>query len=119
MRTVRLKHVLAIAALAVVSLVVSVLVVSTDNLEPKERAAMLSTCNRIDGNDRALCHQVVDDANVNANTKRSCLHAMTAMLQGSTWARVRDTPAALTCRSGLGRAGYPVQDVVRRLTGGK
>jgi hypothetical protein len=115
----RLLHGLAIAALAAVALAVSVLVVSTDSLEPKERAAMLTTCNRLGGNDRALCRQVVDDLNVGANTKRSCLQAMTAMLQGSTWARVKDLPPTLTCRYGLGRAGYPVQDVVQRLTGAK
>ena len=119
MKRIRPLHVLAVCALAAVALGVSVIVVSTDTLEPKERGAMLTTCNRLAGNDRALCHQVVDDPNVSANTKRSCLHAMTAMLHGSPWARVKDLPPTLTCRYGLGRAGYPVQDVVQRLTGAR
>jgi hypothetical protein len=87
------------------------------SLEPQERASMLSACQRLHGNDRALCRDVVEDRNVIANYKRSCLQAMTLLLQGSTWARVKSLPSTLTCREGLGRAGYPVHDILRRLSG--
>jgi len=87
------------------------------SLAPQERETMLSTCGRLGGNDRALCRQVVDDHHVIANYKRSCLEAMTLLLQGSTWAKVKSLPATLTCREGLAQAGYPVKDIMRKLTG--
>jgi hypothetical protein len=87
-------------------------------LEPGERAAMLNLCLRLHGQDRSLCRQVVDDAQLIANDKRSCLHAMTLLLKGSAWATVKSLPPALTCRAGLTRAGYPVHSILRRLNGG-
>lgn len=88
------------------------------SLEPNERETMLSTCGRLHGNDQALCRNVVDDQRVIANYKRSCLHAMTLLLKGTAWATVQSLPPTLTCREGLGKAGYPVKDIMRRLTGG-
>jgi hypothetical protein len=87
------------------------------SLDPHERDTMLSTCGRLDGNDRALCRSVVDDHHVIANYKRSCLQAMTLLMQGSAWAKVKSLPATLTCREGLARAGYPVKEIMRKLTG--
>ena len=87
------------------------------SLDPQERETMLSTCGRLGGNDRALCRSVVDDHHVIANYKRSCLEAMTLLMQGSAWAKVRSLPATLTCREGLARAGYPVKDILHKLTG--
>ena len=87
------------------------------SLEPQEHASMLNACQHLRGSDRALCRDVVEDRNVIANYKRSCLQAMTLLMQGSTWARVRSLPPTLTCREGLGRAGYPVHDILRRLSG--
>jgi hypothetical protein len=78
---------------------------------------MLTTCQRLRGNDQTLCRNVVDDARVIANDKRSCLEAMTLLLKGTTWARVRSLPPTITCRYGLLKAGYPVKDIMRRLTG--
>ena len=37
------------------------------SLEPNERENMLTTCNRLPGNDRSLCKNVVDDQKVIAN----------------------------------------------------
>lgn len=109
-----------VCALAVLSLFAArpAFSYSLVSLEPNERVAMLTTCQRLPGNDQALCRNVVDDKNVIANYKRSCLHAMTLLLKGTAWAAVRSMPATLTCRDGLGRAGYPVKDIMRRLTGG-
>ena len=87
-------------------------------LEPREREAMLSTCMHLHGKDRQLCRQVVDDSHVIANDKRSCLEAMTLLLQGSTCAAVKSLPPTLTCRAGLGRAGYPVRSILQRLNDG-
>lgn len=87
------------------------------SLEPNERAHMLTTCGRLPGNDQTLCRNVVDDHRVIANYKRSCLHAMTLLLKGTAWDAVKSLPATLTCREGLGKAGYPVKDIMRRLTG--
>lgn len=85
-------------------------------LQPKERAAMLTTCGRLHrGKDRDLCRRVVDDPGVIANVKRGCLWAMTALLQGSTWAKVQSLPATYACTTGLRRAGYPVNVILRRL----
>ena len=53
------------------------------SLEPNERENMLTTCNRLPGNDRSLCRNVVDDHKVVANYKRGCLEAMTALLKGT------------------------------------
>lgn len=91
--------------------------VSLVSLEPHERANMLTTCQRLRGNDQALCRDVVDDSRVIANDKRSCLHAMTLLLQGTAWAAIKSLPPSVTCRYGLLRAGYPVKDIMRRLTG--
>lgn len=88
------------------------------SLEPTEREHMLTTCGKLPGNDQTLCRNVVDDVRVIANYKRSCLHAMTLLLKGTAWDAVKSLPATLTCREGLGRAGYPVKDIMRRLTGG-
>lgn len=88
------------------------------SLEPNERAHMLTTCGRLPGNDQTLCRNVVDDHRVIANYKRSCLQAMTLLLKGTAWDAVKSLPATLTCREGLGKAGYPVKDIMRRLTGG-
>lgn len=88
------------------------------HLKPRERVAMLKTCRHLDGQDEALCRRVVDDPRVIANDKRSCLWAMTALLRGSTWAKVRSLPATVTCTAGLRRAGYPVRRILRRLNGG-
>jgi hypothetical protein len=85
------------------------------SLEPGEREAMLSTCGHLRGEDRSLCRDVVDDSNVIANTKRSCLQAMHLLLQGTAWATVRSMPPAMTCREGLARAGYPVNRIMMRL----
>lgn len=87
-------------------------------LEPQERAAMLNACQKLRGEDRALCRQVVDDRRLIANDKRSCLWAMTMLLQGTAWAKVKSLPATLTCRASLARAGYPVRAILRRLDGG-
>lgn len=87
------------------------------SLEPNERETMLTTCQRLRGNDQTLCRNVVDDSRVIANDKRSCLEAMTLLLKGTTWARVRSLPPTVTCRYGLLKAGYPVKDIMRRLTG--
>jgi hypothetical protein len=92
--------------------------VSLLTLEPNERDNMLTTCNRLSGNDRALCRNVVDDHKVIANYKRGCLEAMTLLLKGTAWAVVKSIPPALSCRQGLAQAGYPVGDIMRRLTGG-
>jgi len=91
--------------------------VSLVNLEPDEREAMLSTCGRLSGDDRAMCRDVVDDHRVIANYKRSCLEAMTLLLRGTTWAKVQSLPPTLTCREGLARAGYPVREILRKLAG--
>jgi hypothetical protein len=88
------------------------------SLAPQERDMMLSTCGKLGGNDRTLCRNVVDDHRVIANYKRSCLQAMTLLLQGTTWARVKSLPATLTCREGLAQAGYPVKEILHRLMGG-
>lgn len=88
------------------------------SLAPNEREHMLTTCGRLPGNDQTLCRNVVDDQRVIANYKRSCLHAMTLLLKGTAWDAVKSLPATLTCREGLGKAGYPVKDIMRRLTGG-
>lgn len=87
------------------------------SLEPNERESMLTTCGRLTGNDQTLCRDVVDDVRVIANYKRSCLTAMTLLMKGTTWAAVKSLPATLTCRDGLGKAGYPVKDIMKRLTG--
>ena len=92
--------------------------ISLVNLEPNERENMLTTCNRLPGNDRTLCRNVVDDHKVIANYKRGCLQAMTLLLKGTAWAVVKSMPAAMSCREGLAHAGYPVGDIMRRLTGG-
>ena len=88
------------------------------HLEPRERVAMLRTCRHLNGKNEALCRRVVDDPEVTANDKRSCLWAMLALLRGSTWAKVRSLPATVTCTAGLRRAGYPVRRILRRLNGG-
>ena len=88
------------------------------SLEPNEREHMITTCNRLPGNDRVLCHTVVDDHKVIANYKRGCLEAMTLLLKGTAWSVVKSLPAAASCRQGLAQAGYPVGDIMRRLTGG-
>jgi hypothetical protein len=87
------------------------------SLEPNERATMLTTCQKLRGNDQTLCRDVVDDTRVIANDKRSCLHAMTLLLQGTVWSKVKSLPPTVTCRYGLLKAGYPVKDIMRRLTG--
>ena len=87
------------------------------SLNPHERETMLSTCGHLGGSDRAVCRSVVDDHHVIANYKRSCLEAMTLLMQGTAWARVKSLPATLTCREGLAQAGYPVKDIMHRLTG--
>jgi len=69
---------------------------------------MLATCKQLPGSEQTLCRDV-------ANYKRSCLHAMKSMLQGTNWAVVRSLPDAVTCREGLRRAGYPVNTISQRL----
>ena len=91
--------------------------VSLVSLAPGEREAMLSTCGRLGGDDRALCKNVVDDRKVVANYKRSCLEAMTLLMHGTAWSKVKSLPPTLTCREGLARAGYPVTDILRKLAG--
>ena len=91
--------------------------VSLASLEPGERTAMLNTCNRLSGDDQTMCRSVVDDGKVVVNYKRSCLEAMTLLLHGTAWSRVKSLPPTLTCREGLARAGYPVQQILRRLAG--
>jgi len=86
-------------------------------LQPHERVAMLRTCRHLNGRNEALCRRVVDDPEVTANDKRSCLWAMTALLQGSTWQKVKSLPATITCSGGLRRAGYPVRAILRQLNG--
>lgn len=89
---------------------------SLRQLAAGERAEMLKACRRLHrGKDQALCRRIVDDRALIANTKRSCLWAMTALMQGSTWAKVRSLPATATCTVSLRRAGYPVSAVLRRL----
>jgi hypothetical protein len=85
------------------------------SLDPSEREAMLSTCGRLGGEDQALCRNVVNDHNVVANYKRSCLEAFTLLMRGTAWSRVKSLPPAMTCREGLARAGYPVKDIIRKL----
>jgi hypothetical protein len=86
-------------------------------LQPHERVAMLRTCRQLNGKNEALCRRVVDDPQVTANDKRSCLWAMTALLQGTTWQKVKSLPATVTCSAGLRQAGYPVRAILRRLNG--
>ena len=86
-------------------------------LLPRERVAMLRTCRHLNGKNEALCRRVVDDPEVTANDKRSCLWAMTALLQGTAWQKVKSLPATVTCSAGLRRAGYPVRAILRRLNG--
>ena len=86
---------------------------------PHERETILSTCGHLGGSDRALCRSVVDDHHVIANYKRSCLEAMTLLMQGSAWAKVKSLPATLTCREGLARAGYPVKGILHKLMGAR
>ena len=90
---------------------------SLASLEASERDAMLATCKHLPGQDASLCRDVVNDGNMVANYKRSCLLAMKLMLQSSTWATIRSLPPAVTCREGLQRAGYPVTELSRRLAG--
>jgi hypothetical protein len=78
---------------------------------------MLATCRQLPSADQSMCRAVVGDDGMSANAKRSCLHAMKAMLQGSTWAQVRSMPDAMTCRAGLTRGGYPVSNISQRLSG--
>jgi len=78
-----------------------------------ERSMMMATCGRV-GSEGALCRSVVNDARVSMNTKRSCLEAITLILQGTGWSKVRSLPPTLTCESGLGRAGYPVAELLAR-----
>ena len=86
-------------------------------LEPAEREAMLTTCSRLSGDDRALCQNVVQDDKVIANYKRSCLQAFTLLLRGTTWSKVQSLPPTMTCREGLQRAGYPVREILRKIAG--
>lgn len=89
---------------------------SLRHLKPGERTAMLNACRRLQhGEDRDLCRRIVDDPRLIANDKRSCLWAMTALMQGSAWDKVKSLPATYTCTAGLRRAGYPVSAVLRRL----
>lgn len=89
---------------------------SLRHLEPGERAQMLKACRRLHhGQDRDLCLRVVDDGALIANDKRSCLWAMTALMQGSAWEKVKSLPATAVCTASLRRAGYPVNAVLRRL----
>lgn len=89
---------------------------SVRHLEPGERTDMLTACRRLHhGKDRDLCRRIVDDPQLIANTKRSCLWAMTALMQGTTWAKVKSLPATAVCTVSLRRAGYPVNAVLRRL----
>jgi hypothetical protein len=110
---------IAACALVGLSLVAArpALAFSLISLEPRERAAMLSTCRQLPGNDQRLCRRVVDDSNVIANYKRSCLEAMTLLLSGTAWARVKSLPPTLSCRHGLAQAGYPVREILGRLAG--
>ena len=111
------RRTLFVCALLVVAAAGPASAYSLVSLDPNERSMMLSTCGKLGGNDRTLCRDVVDDHRVIANYKRSCLQAMTLLLQGTTWARVKSLPATLTCREGLAQAGYPVKDIMHRLTG--
>ncbi len=106
--------VVAVLSLAAISPAVAFSLVS---LEPNEREAMLTTCQRLPGNDQSLCRNVVDDRKVIANYKRSCLEAMTLLLKGTAWATVKSFPSTANCRQGLVQAGYPVKDIMRRLAG--
>ena len=77
---------------------------------------MLTACQRLHrGKDKDLCRQMVDDRQLIANAKRSCLWAMTALMQGTAWAKVKSLPATFACTASLRRAGYPVKAVLRRL----
>jgi hypothetical protein len=107
----------AVVALSLVA-AVPASAISLVTLEPNERENMLTTCNRLPGSDRTLCRNVVDDHKVVANNKRGCLQAMTLLLKGTAWAIVKSMPPAMSCREGLSQAGYPVSDIMRRLTGG-
>jgi hypothetical protein len=111
------RRTLVVCALLVAAAAGPAAAYSLVSLAPQERDMMLSTCGKLGGNDRTLCRDVVDDHRVIANYKRSCLHAMTLLMQGTAWARVKSLPATLTCREGLAQAGYPVKDIMHRLTG--
>jgi len=113
------KRTLLVCALLALASAQAASAYSLVSLDPHERATMLSTCGRLGGSDRALCRSVVDDRHIIANYKRSCLEAMTLLLQGSTWAKVKSLPPTLTCREGLARAGYPVKEILRKLTGAR
>jgi hypothetical protein len=106
---------LTLAALAVVARPAAAY--SLVSLEPGERTEMLNTCNRLSGDDQTICRSVVDDGKVVVNYKRSCLEAMTLLLRGTAWSKVKSLPPAMTCREGLALAGYPVQRILRRLAG--
>jgi hypothetical protein len=114
-----LKRTLLVCAVLALAAAQSASAYSLVSLDPHERDMMLTTCGKLDGSDRALCKSVVDDQHVIANYKRSCLEAMTLLMQGSAWAKVRSLPATLTCREGLARAGYPVKEILHKLTGAK
>jgi hypothetical protein len=43
---------------------------------------------------------------------------MTLLMQGSTWARVKSLRPTLACREGLAQAGYPVKEILHKLTAG-
>jgi hypothetical protein len=45
-----------------------------------------------------MCRSVVDDGKVVVNYKRSCLEAMTLLLHGTAWSKVKSLPSAMTCR---------------------
>ena len=113
-----MRRTLVVCALVALAAARPAAAYSLVSLAPQERDMMLSTCGKLGGNDRTLCRNVVDDHRVIANYKRSCLQAMTLLLQGTTWARVKSLPATLTCREGLAQAGYPVKEILHRLMGG-
>lgn len=81
-----------------------------------EREMMMATCGKV-GSEASLCRRVVNDVRVNMNYKRSCLRAITLLLEGGAWSRVKSLPETYTCREGLAQAGYPVAEVISRLTG--
>ena len=114
-----MQRTLLVCALLALATAQSASAYSLVSLDPHERETMLSTCGHLGGSDRALCRSVVDDHHVIANYKRSCLEAMTLLMQGSAWAKVKSLPATLTCREGLARAGYPVKEILHKLTGAR
>lgn len=82
-------------------------------LKPGEQTMMVSTCSRLPA-ESTLCRRIANDPRVTVNGKRSCLLAITLLLKGTAWAKLKSLPPTLTCKEDLARAGYPVAEFIAR-----